>query len=78
MTIKREVSIEDFEFWDGAADNILKLTYDERAQLETILDTMSCEELLSETDLNDLIWFDFEQVCEWLGLDYDEVMERDD
>lgn len=78
MTLKREVSIEDFEFWDGAADNIIKLTLDECAQLDSILEDMYSEELLSETDLNDLIWFDFEQVCEWLGLNYDEVMKRDD
>lgn len=32
---------------------------------------------IDETELNDLFRFEPETVCEWLGLDYDEVMERE-
>lgn len=26
---------------------------------------------MSETEINDLMWFDFKTVCEWLNLEYD-------
>jgi hypothetical protein len=29
------------------------------------------------TEINDLMWFDFENVCARLGLDYEEVMARE-
>ena len=70
MTITQETSLKDFEFWMDAADNAAKLTDEELDQLETILSDQ--KELWSETELNDLFWFNFETVCSVLGLDYDE------
>jgi len=26
----------------------------------------------TETDINDLFWFENEMLCEWLGIDYEE------
>jgi hypothetical protein len=74
--MKMEKSLNDFEFWGGAADNAAKLTPEELDQLEEMMEEMSPDEPWSITDVNDTLWFDFEMVCEWLGLDYDEVMER--
>lgn len=69
MTIKKEISLKDFEFWGYAAINAKKLTSDE---LETIENYVWWEEIPSEAEINDLMWFDFPTVCDWLGLDYDE------
>lgn len=76
MIITYEKSLKDFDFWSGAEDNAAKLTSDELDQLDDMLSS-SREEPWDETEINDLMRFDFDMVCEWLGLDYDEVMARE-
>lgn len=76
MKIYAEQSLRDFEFWSGAKDFAGKLTDDELDQVENCLDDIYPDGM-DETQVNDLFWFEPETVCEWLELDYDEVMERD-
>ena len=76
MKIYRDESLSGFEFWSGAKDFAEKLTYNELNQVEVIL-TDTYPDGMDETELNDLFRFEPETVCDWLGLDYDEVMERD-
>ena len=59
-----------------AASNRAKLTDDECDRLEQFIEDLG-EEPWSTTELNDAMWFDFESICEWLGLDYEEVMARE-
>lgn len=66
----------DFEFWSGAIHNAEKLTRDEMEQVENILPDIFLE-TPTETQINDLFWFDFETVCEMIGLDPDEVENRE-
>lgn len=79
MTMTIEKSLRDFHFWSGAAINAAKLTPEEldsiEEQLEELIDETS--EPWSVTEVNDFFWFQFEDVCEWLGLDYEEVMARE-
>lgn len=79
MTMTIEKSLKDFHFWGGAAANAAKLTSEEldsiEEQLEELIDETS--EPWSMTEVNDFFWFQFEDVCEWLGLDYEEVMARE-
>lgn len=79
MTMTIEKSLKDFHFWGGAATNAAKLTPEEldsiEEQLEELIDETS--EPWSVTEVNDFFWFQFEDVCEWLGLDYEEVMARE-
>lgn len=79
MTMTIEKSLRDFHFWGGAASNAAKLTSEEldsiEEQLEELIDETS--EPWSVTEVNDFFWFQFEDVCEWLGLDYEEVMARE-
>lgn len=70
MTIKTEKSLWSFDFWSGAKDNADLLTYDELDQLEEILE--SEEQEWTETEINDLMWFEFDTICEWLGLELNE------
>lgn len=79
MTITIEKKLRDFHFWSGAATNAAKLTPEELDQAEEYMETLpfSEEEYWSATEINDTFWFDFENVCEWLGLDYEEVMARE-
>lgn len=79
MTMTIEKSLKDFHFWGGAAVNAAKLTDEEldnlEAQLEEMADDVS--EPWSTTEINDFFWFQLEDACEWLGLDYEEVMARE-
>lgn len=76
MKIVSEQKLEWFDFWSGAVSNASLLTSQEFAELEGILEELYPQGI-DEVTLNDLFWFDFGQVCEWLGLDEDEVQERD-
>jgi hypothetical protein len=79
MTMTIEKKLRDFHFWGGAATNAAKLTSEEldnlESQLEELIDETS--EPWSVTEINDFLWFQFEDACEWLGLDYEEVMARE-
>ena len=74
MRVVCEISLVSFDFWSGAKDNAKQLTYQEMEELEYMLEDIfpnGC----SDTQLNDLFWFDFETVCEWLGLEVNECNE---
>jgi len=75
MTITKEIRLTQFEFWSGAKQFAEQLTYSELNQLEGYIEDFFIDGL-TETDINDLFWFEDEQVCEWLGLDIDEVYKR--
>ena len=80
MTMTIEKKLRDFHFWSGAATNAAKLTYEELDQLEEKIETWREDdgaEPYTVTEVNDLLWFQMEDVCEWLGLDYEEVMARE-
>ena len=67
MKLYSEKSLSGFEFWSGAKDNAEKLTSKQMDQIESTLEDVYPDGL-SETELNDLFWFDFETVAEWIGM----------
>ena len=67
MKIYKEESLRNFEVWSCAKDRAARLTYDQLDQLERILEDQYPEGM-SETEINDLFWFDFDIVCEWLDI----------
>ena len=71
MTYKVENSLTNFQFWSGAKTNADMLTYSELERLDDILSDMYGEDdLVTETYINDLMWFEFETICDWLDLKY--------
>ncbi len=77
MTMTIEKKLRDFKFWSGAATNAAKLTPEELDELENQLEEIIADdEPWSTTEVNDWMWFQFEDVCDWLSLDYEEVMAR--
>jgi hypothetical protein len=76
MQVIKEISLQSFDFWSGAKDNADKLTYSEFIFLEEILEDIFCEKTPTETEINDLFWFDFEFLCESIGLEEKEVLNR--
>lgn len=75
MKVSKEISLCSFEFWGGAELFADKLTNDELLQVETCIDEQYPDGV-DETELNDIFRFEPETVCEWLGLDYNEVENR--
>ena len=67
MKIYSEVGLRHFEFWSGAVCNAEQLTDRQFDCIESILEDMYPEGV-DATFINDLFWFDFETVVEWLGL----------
>lgn len=71
MKIVEEIDLADYDgCWDEGAKNLEKLTGGERSRLGLMLGELYPEGM-TRTELNDLLRFDFESVCRWLGLDYD-------
>lgn len=78
MTMTIEKKLRDFHFWSGAATNAAKLTPDELDRLEEMMEENAADcEPWTTTEVNDFMWFQFEDICDWLGLDYEEVMARE-
>ena len=76
ITITKQLNLTDFNTWSGATDTVKHLT---GGELETI--EQNIIELypdgLTETELNDLLWFDRDLIAEWLGYnEFDEIIER--
>ena len=75
MTIKTEQSLRNFEFWSGAKSNAEMMTAEELDSVENELEELYPDGM-TDTEINDLFWFDFDYVCELIGLEYDK--EKDE
>ena len=76
MKIYGEKSLRYFEFWSGAKDRACLLTCEELDQVEAILED-AYPEGMSETEVNDLFWFDFDSVAQWLGYESEDALFED-
>ena len=67
---KVEFDIYSFEFWSGAVDVIDHVReLDMLDELESlIIDVFSDSENVSETDINDFVWFEDEMINDYLGI----------
>lgn len=69
-----ESNLNNFEFWGGARDIAKELTPEQLNEIDDILDTDDIT--LSETEINDLFWFEYDRIAEWLGFkDFDALLE---
>jgi hypothetical protein len=81
-TIKKEVNkmkvytdfdIRNFEPWSGAVDTYEKIADEDKLdELETLLEEIFFESEATETDINDLLWFDDEWLFECLGIEVED------
>lgn len=77
MKLFKEESLSNFEFWSGGKDTAEYLTEQEFDQIETILEELYPDGM-SDTELNDLFWFEDDTIAEWLGYSsFEEIMNRD-
>lgn len=78
MKIYTENSLRDFEFWSGAKDTVKYLTDDELDTIEAILEDIYPDGM-SETQINDIFWFEDNWIAEMLGYEsFEAIMHRDE
>ena len=71
MKIFSEQSLRNFEFWSGARDNANELSGEQLDALEFFIEDLYPDGI-DATTLNDLMWFEFDTIKEWLGIEDDE------
>ena len=77
MTITYELDLNSFEAWSGAKDTLDRIQREGKcAELENVLEELYPDGM-TETELNDLLWFDSESVYEWLGIRSEEQIEKE-
>lgn len=76
MKIYTETSLEDFEAWSGGKETLDRLKELDRVEeVESML--QECyPDGISETALNDFLWFDTDTIADWL--DMKDLFEEDD
>ena len=72
MRIYSETSLESFEAWSGAVDTLNRVREAGKCdELEAILEDLYSDGM-SETELNDLLWFEPETVFGGWGMEEEE------
>ena len=78
MKLYREESLSGFEFWSGARDRAKYLNDNDFDIIESYLEELYPEGM-TDTELNDFMWFEDDTIAEWLGYnDFDEIINRSD
>ena len=77
MKIICETSLEDFEAWGGAKDTLNRIIDEDACNdLEAVLDNMyPCG--MTDTELNDLLWFEPEWCYEMCGIRSESVIREE-
>ena len=70
MRVYSEMPLTSFEFWGGAKYRAKMLTYEELERIGEVIEELYEE--IEDVAINDLFWFDFGCVVDWLGYKYDE------
>ena len=77
MTITYELDLNRFEAWSGAKETLERIQHEGKcAELENILEELYPDGM-TETELNDLLWFESETVYEWLGIRSEGQIEKE-
>ena len=72
MKITREISLDRFQPWSGAVETLDRVREEGKIdQLESTLEELYPDGM-TETELNDLLWFEEETIFEWCGISAEE------
>tara|TARA_R100000935_G_C2831997_1_gene165650 strand:+ start:1456 stop:1680 length:225 start_codon:yes stop_codon:yes gene_type:complete len=74
MQYTSDLQLADFNFWSGAKQH--KFTYAELGELDDCMSDLYQTKIPTETDINDLFWFELEFLCECIGLDFEQYENR--
>ena len=77
MTITYDLDLNSFQAWSGAKDTLDRIQREGKCEeLENVLEELYPDGM-TETELNDLLWFDSESVYEWLGIRSEEQIKKE-
>ena len=77
MTITYELDLNSFEAWSGAVDTLERIQREGKcSELENVLEELYPDGM-TETELNDLLWFESESVYEWFGIRSESQIEKE-
>lgn len=76
MRMYRDCNLQYFEPWAGAVDRFKVFTTEQLEKLDSILDDGVFPEGASETEINDLFWFEEDFLAEMLGFEDFKALER--
>ena len=71
MLIRKEMEIRDFKAWSGGKFTLDYIIENNKCdELEMLFEELAeCRgELFTETEINDILWFEDEMIFEYLGL----------
>lgn len=71
MKVYKEMNLRDFQFWSGAKSNAETLTGEQLDMVENILEDCYPDGI-DATTINEMFWFDFDTIREWLGIEDEE------
>lgn len=76
IKVTKEIELKEFEAWSGGAATLSHLTAREIEIVEEIVIEVF-EGEMTETDLNDFLWFERDSIAIHLGYnDFDEIIQR--
>ena len=77
MCFKKDFS--EYKPWGGAVDTWDKIVENNmEIELEQLLEEMFLDDIPTDTQINDLLWFDSDWVLEQLGISDEEEEEEDE
>lgn len=74
MEYTKQLNLTGFDFWSGAKQH--EFTHSELKELEYIIEDLFHKKPPTETDINDLFWFEEEFLCDCLGLNFNKYKNR--
>lgn len=77
MKVTKNINLRNFDFWSGALALSENLTLEELEQIEFCLEDFFHDRTPTETEINDLFWFEEDFICELIGTTPEEVLERE-
>lgn len=78
MKIYCDTTLEQFEAWSGGEDTLEELREKDLCdRLEQIIECDIYPDGCTDTELNDLLWFERDTIADWLGFSDWEDLEND-
>lgn len=75
MKIYEEKELKDFDFWSGGADRAANLTDEDFDSVEQLFEELYPDGM-SDTEINDFFWFEFDEIAKHLGYEDEEYFDR--
>lgn len=75
MKVISEISLRDFEFWSGGKDRADNCTDEDFDSIEELFEELYPEGM-TDTEINNFFWFDFDTIAQHLGYEDEEDFDR--